>query len=294
MVKRRRYEDWEKDLLSEGWRPPDKDKEQKAKDWVETVQWDLEGIKAGIDEFELRGADGIEGKARLMCALTAKQKESREAWNEVTRAIEERLARSEATSLDPAGNDGDQAAGVNVDRDEEKAKQWVNKVQAQLQYIKTGIHEYKELERNLSMAFAAKEKESSKAWEEVSRAIAERLARKAPAPSPSSSSASWSACAVPDPRIRAWLEKSHAEAADSDEEEMCEFLAQSGIWRTHLVRDAAADEQGPHAPSSPSSASSSATLQPAPGAFYEMMQDPGEAAGECTDEARRSPSRCRF
>jgi hypothetical protein len=291
MRKRPRLTYWEKELLSEGWCPPDKDNEQTAKERVETVQWDLEDIKARIADFELRGAAGVEGKARLMMALNAKQNESSEAWEAVTRAIEERLAR-EATSLDPAGNDGDEAAGVNVDRDEEKAKKKVDKVQAQLQNIHIGIKEYTNLKKNLSMARAAKEKESSKAWEEVSRAIAQRLARKAPAPSPSS--ASWSAYAVPDPRIRAWLEKSHAEAADSDEEEMCEFLAQSGIWRTHLVRDAAADEQGPHAPSSPSSASSSATLQPAPGAFYEMMQDPGEAAGECTDEARRSPSRCRF
>ncbi len=271
---KRGFERWEEDLLSEGWCPPEKDKEQKAKEWVEMVQWELENIKARIADFELRGAAGVEDKARLMMALNAKQTESSQAWEAVTTAIVERLARSEATSLDPAGNDGDKAAGVNVDQDEEKAKKWVYKVQAQLQSIQTGIDEYQELKRNLSMAFAAKEKERRKAWEEVSRAIAKRLARKAPAPSPSS--ASWSACAVPDPRIRAWLKKCRAEASHSEEEEMWDFLVQPGTWR---MQAAAADEQGPQAPSSPSSASSSATLQPAPGAFYEMLQDL-EAAGE--------------
>jgi hypothetical protein len=265
MMKRRRLTYWEKELWSDGWRPPAKDNEQTAKERVEMVQWDLSQIKDRIDDFELRGAAGVEDKARLMRALNAKQTESSQAWEAVTRAIEERLARSEATSLDPAGNDGDKAAGVDVDQDEEKARKWVNKVQAQLQSIQMGMDQYKKLKRNLSMAFAAKEKERSKAWEEVSMAIAQRLARKAPAPSRSSTS--WSACAVPDPRIRAWLEECRADASDSEDVDMIDFLAQSGTWRM----PAAADEQGPQAPSSPSSASSSATLQPAPGAFYEMQ-----------------------
>jgi hypothetical protein len=49
------------------------------------------------------------------------------------------------------------------------------------------------------------------------------------------------------------------------------------------AKDAEADKLGPQAPSSPSSDSSSATLQPAPGAFHEMKLAPQEAAGNaCT------------
>ena len=70
-------------------------------EWVERAQR-VEMVQREVANLEIQIEELDEEKLFLSCALAAKEKESEQAWEEVIMAVAERLARSEATSLDPA------------------------------------------------------------------------------------------------------------------------------------------------------------------------------------------------
>ncbi len=205
---------WAEAPVSDGWRPPampaavealphstdaaaqdpadgDQEKEEKAKKRVKDLLALLEKIEIWMGQVQhLLCVDDV---AMGMRALGAIEEESSTAWEEVIRAIAERLARRQATSLDPAPSRSAASSSLDPDQDQEKAaKGLVEMVQREVANLEIQIEELDEEKLFLSCALAAKEKESEQAWEEVIMAVAERLARSEatsldPAPSPISS-----------------------------------------------------------------------------------------------------------
>jgi hypothetical protein len=206
-------------------------------------------IEIGIGEQQEMGYLG--NVARGMMALAAQQEAISKAWDEVIRAIAERLARRQATSLNPAPSRSAASFSLDPDHDQGlKAKKLVKQARREVEQVQSKILDLEEQVMLLKRDMKQKEKNSSMAWEEVIRAVAEHLEAtslgSAPSASATSSSATLGECAAPETHPRQF-----GEGRDSWPTGDAEGADEADIY------EAAIDP----APSPPSSASPSATLE---------------------------------
>jgi hypothetical protein len=148
--------------------------EDDARTRVEVLLAQAQAIEIGIGEYHHMG-DQESNIQRGLRAHAKKKEDISNAWEEVIRAIAERLIQ--ATSIDPAPSRS--AASfclVCLDQGrEEKAKNQVEQARRKVEQIKNKIEEHEDEIRCLKWDLKEKEKCSIKAWEEVIRMVKESL-----------------------------------------------------------------------------------------------------------------------